>query len=62
MFFPDESRMVLRGPFGCLRVKSEKNHFFIKMFREFNFRPFLGLSLIRISIAVQLSYWCDLLY
>ena len=34
--------------------KSEKNHVFKKMSREFNFKVFSGLILIRISIALQL--------
>mgnify|MGYP006944962994 CR=1 FL=1 len=35
--------------------KSEKNHFFEQMSREFNFKAFSGLILIRISIALQLT-------
>jgi len=42
--------------------KSEKNHFFKKkMSREFNFKAFSGLILIRISIALQLIDWYHLL-
>ena len=41
--------------------KSEKNHFFKKMSREFNFKAFSGLILSRIYIALQLIDWRHLL-
>jgi len=35
--------------------KSEKNHFFKQMSKEFNLKAFSGLILIRISITLQLD-------
>jgi len=40
---------------------SQKDQFFKKGAREFNFKAFLRLGLIRISIEVQLIDWCHLL-
>ena len=37
---------------------TEKNHFFKKLDREFNFKDFPRFILIRISIEVQLIDWC----
>jgi len=41
--------------------KSEKNHFFKKEVREFNFKAFSRFILIRIYTELQLIDWCNLL-
>ena len=40
---------------------SEKEYFFKKVSREFNFKAFSRLILIRISIVLMLVDWCHLL-
>jgi len=39
---------------------SEKDHFFKKVSREFNFKAFQILILFTISIELQLIDWCHL--